>query len=49
MKKNDSGHMPLEIFLGPFPMKKYTYFRALPNERVQIHFEEFNLQGTPPE
>jgi hypothetical protein len=24
-------------------------FQALPNERVQIHFEEFNLQGTPPE
>ena len=48
-EKNYSGHMPLEIFFGPFPMKKYAYFRALPNERVQIHFEEFNLQGTPPE
>ena len=26
-----------------------SWSRALPNERVQIHFEEFNLQGTPPE
>ena len=41
--------MHLEIFFGPFPIKKYANFRALPNERVQIHFEEFNLQGTPPE
>eukprot|EP00090_Calanus_glacialis_P014380 TRINITY_DN23170_c0_g1_i1.p1 TRINITY_DN23170_c0_g1~~TRINITY_DN23170_c0_g1_i1.p1 ORF type:complete len:870 (-),score=100.53 TRINITY_DN23170_c0_g1_i1:1263-3872(-) len=47
--KNGSFHAP--TFLNPEGhVRQCTFnFRALPNERVQIHFEEFNLQGTPPE
>ena len=47
--KNGSFHAP--TFLNPEGhVRQCTFnFRALPHERVQIHFEEFNLQGKPPE
>jgi hypothetical protein len=33
-----------------FELKNYySLCRGLPNERVMIQFEEFSLQGTPPE
>jgi len=49
--KSKNGTFTAPVFLNPEGhVCQCTFtFRALPNERVQIHFEEFNLQGTPPE
>jgi len=46
-----NGTFTAPIFLNPEAyVRQCTYsFRGLPNERVKIQFEEFNLLGTPPE
>jgi len=46
-----NGTFSAPIFLNPEGhVRQCTYnFRGLPNERVMIQFEEFSLQGTPPE
>jgi len=46
-----NGTFTAPVFLNPEGyVRQCTYnFRGLPNERVMIQFEEFNLLGTPPE
>jgi len=49
--KSKNGTFSAPVFLNPEGhVRQCTYnFRALPGERVQVVFEKFSLEGTPPE